>query len=267
MKTILITGASSGIGKASVKLFSEKGWRVLATARNTDNMKDIANLPNVHLFALDVTLEDSVKKCITNIVESNMIPDVLVNNAGYSVTGVFEEAGDSKTRQQFEVNVFGLMNVTRAIIPLFRQQGHGSIINLSSVAGHIGMMSFSLYNSSKFAVEGYSESLWYELRPFNIQVKLIEPGPIKTDFYGRSMDVVLDEKGPYVKTMKPVIDKIMKMGNKGPGPERVAKTIFKAASSKGYRLRYPVGVAAVMIFARHSTPNCLFRYIMRKFMS
>ena len=164
------------------------------------------------------------------------------------------------------MNVFGLMNLTRALLPTFRQQKNGTIINVASVAGHIGMPAFVLYNSSKFAVEGFSESLWYELRPFGIKVKIVEPGPIKTDFYNRSMDIALPETSPYYPILNPAMEYLNKMGMKGLPPARVARTIYRAASSSTFRLRYAVGSASLMIFMRHALPQCLFRFALRKMM-
>jgi len=267
MKTVVITGASSGIGKAAALLFLEKGWQVIATARNTDSLIDISARENLVALQLDVTDNDSVNSFMKIINERNCYINALVNNAGYSVTGSFEDAGEAKARRQFEVNVFGLMKITQMFLPIFRQQQNGTIINIASVAGHAGMPSFSLYNASKFAVEGFSESLWYELRPFNIKVKIVEPGPIKTDFYGRSMDIVLPENSPYFSVLNPAIKRLNQMGIVGLPPERVARTIYRAAKSDSFRLRYAVGFsAASLIFMRHAFPFSIFSFAIRKVM-
>lgn len=266
MKTVIITGASSGIGLEAAKLFIKKGWRVIATARTPEAVKGLPVSENLHLLQLDVTDNQSAEAFVSSLNTLGGAVDVLVNNAGYSVTGSFEDAGEERDRRQFEVNVFGLMKMTRALLPFFRKQKSGTIINVASVAGHAGMPAFSLYNASKFAVEGFSESLWYELKPFGIKVKMVEPGPIKTDFYGRSMDLVLPEGSPYFKILSPALNKLDKMGNKGLPPERVAKTIYRAASSNSYRLRYAVGTASFLIFMRHALPHSWFRFSLRKFM-
>ena len=267
MKTVIITGASSGIGRAAAELFLKKGWRVVATARKTETLKDMPSSEDLLVLPLDVTDNDSINSFVSIIEQENCYIDVLINNAGYSVTGSFEDAGEEKARRQFEVNVFGLMNITRALLPIFRQQKNGTIINVASVAGHAGMPAFSLYNASKFAVEGFSESLWFELRSFGIKVKLIEPGPIKTDFYGRSMDIALPENSPYFPVLNPAIKRLNQMGMVGLSPERCALTIFRAAKSGSYRLRYAVGFsAASLIFMRHAFPPALFRFSIRKVM-
>lgn len=266
MKTILITGASSGIGKATAILFLNKGWRVIATARNTASLSDFPRSENLHFLSLDVTYNTSVTDFMSSLHSLGGTVDVLVNNAGYSVTGSFEDAGEERDRRQFDVNVFGLMRMTRALLPVFRQQNGGTIINVASVAGHAGMPAFSLYNASKFAVEGFSESLWFELKPLGIKVKVVEPGPIKTDFYGRSMDIILPENSPYYKILNPALKKLDTMGNKGLPAERVAKTIYTAATSQSFRLRYAVGSASLLIFMRHALPHSFFRFAIRKFM-
>lgn len=266
MKTIIITGASSGIGRAAAVRFLKKGWQVIATARKTESLNDMPEAGNLVVLPLDVTDKDSVNSFISIIKQRGCYINVLLNNAGYSVAGSFEDAGDERARRQFEVNVFGLMNITRVFLPIFRQQRNGTIINVASVAGHIGMPVFSLYCASKFAVEGFSESLSHELRSFGIKVKLVEPGPIKTDFYSRSMDVALPADSPYFPVLGPAMKKLNKMGMVGLPPERAARTIYRAAQSNTYRLRYAVGSASLMIFMRHIFPQSMFRFAIRKVM-
>lgn len=263
MKTIFITGASSGIGLASVYEFISRGWHVVATARNISSLQTFTNNKSVTILPLDVTDSISIENAVNKTISQIGIPDVLLNNAGYSVTGVFEEFTEHQMRHQFEVNVFGLMKLTQQWLPHFRDKKGGTIINIASVAGHAGFPTFSLYNSSKFAVEGFSESMWFELHPFGIKVKLVEPGPIKTDFYGRSMDISFDEKGPYA-FMKKALTVMNTMGMKGYPPQRVAKAIFKAANSHSFKLRYPVGNAYFLIKMRHIFPHSLFRLSIRK---
>jgi short-subunit dehydrogenase len=266
MRTIIITGASSGIGRAAAELFLKKGWQVIATARKTESLSNMPFSENLAVLPLDVTVSDSISSFMSIIKERGCYINALLNNAGYSVTGSFEDAGEERARRQFEVNVFGLMNITRAFLPIFRQQKNGTIINVASVAGHMGMPAFSLYCASKFAVEGFSESLSHELHSFGIKVKLVEPGPIKTDFYGRSMDVALPEDSPYFPVLDPAMKKLNKMGMVGLPPERVARTIYRAARSNTYRLRYAVGSASLLIFMRHAFPQSMLRFAIRKVM-
>lgn len=267
MKTVLITGASTGIGKESAIYFAERGWNVAATMRNLDST-NFSEYPNISKFKLDVNDEKSILDAINSTIEKFGAINAVVNNAGYAAAGAFECASQDQIKKQFDVNVFGLMNVTRAILPHFRQNKKGTIINLASVAGHAGFPTFTLYNSTKFAVEGFSEALQYELRQFNIKVKIVEPGPIKTDFYDRSMDKI---ENPNIKDydnfINPAMKKMNEMGMKGLPPKAVSKRIYKAAMSTSYKLRYPVSIqAAAMISLRHFMPGCIFRSAVRMIM-
>lgn len=264
MKTVLITGTSTGIGKESAIYFAERGWNVAATMRNLDST-DFSKYPNISKYQLDVNDEKSISEAINSTIEKFGSINVLVNNAGYAAAGAFECASQEQIKKQFDVNVFGLMNVTRAILPHFRKNKNGTIINLASVAGHAGFPTFTLYNSTKFAVEGFSEALQYELRQFNIKVKIVEPGPIKTDFYNRSMDKIENpDITEYDSFINPAMKKMTEMGMKGLPPKAVAKTIYNAAISDSNKLRYPVAFqAAAMIKLRHTMPGCLFRSVVR----
>jgi short-subunit dehydrogenase len=229
---------------------------------------DFSKYPNISKFKLDVNDEKSISDAINSTIEKFGGISALVNNAGYAAAGAFECASQEQIKKQFDVNVFGLMNVTRAILPHFRQNKKGTIINLASVAGHAGFPTFTLYNSTKFAVEGFSEALQYELRQFNIKVKIVEPGPIKTDFYDRSMDKIENPNiMDYDNFINPAMKKMNEMGMKGLPPKSVAKRIYKAAMSNSNKLRYPVAIqAAAMISLRHIMPGCIFRSVVRMIM-
>lgn len=265
-KTVFITGASSGIGKATALFFLEQNWNVIASMRNPDNCAEFAAFPNIFLVQLDVTKPETITKALDKAIARFGTIDCLVNNAGYGTLGSFESASEDQIKRQFETNVFGLMSVAREFIPHFRKNRSGVIINIASIAGQIGFPMFSIYNSSKFAVEGFSQALRYELIGFGIKVRLIEPGPIKTDFYSRSMDVFDAERMPEYKTLVQTVNaRIIGMGSNAKGPEVVAKKIFKAATDKGNRLFYPVGGGApAMLLAKKLLPDCLFRFIIRK---
>ena len=260
MKTVLITGASSGIGKETAIYFAKNGWNVAATMRNIHDI-NVCDLKNIRKFTLDVNDESSIKLAIEKTIEKFGQIDVIVNNAGYAAAGAFECATTEQIKKQFDVNVFGLMNVTRAILPYFRERMQGTIINLASVAGHAAFPSFSLYNATKYAVVGYSEALQYELKQFNIKVKIVEPGPIKTDFYNRSMDVLQNsEIKAYDTYINPAMIKMNKMGMKGLAPIEVSKTIYRAANSKSYKLHYPVAFQAKALIAfSNVVPGKIFR--------
>jgi len=246
-KTIFITGSSSGIGAATVRLFKQKGWNVIATMRSPEKNKEFANLDNVLVLKLDVTDTNSIAAAVAQALERFGVVDVLLNNAGYGMVGAFEASTETQVERQFGTNVFGLMNVTRCVLPSMRQHGGGTIINVSSVGGQVTFPLYSVYHATKFAVEGFSESLQYELNDFNIRVKLVEPGPIRTDFYDRSQDLTVKEGlTAYDNFIGRVMPSMQHSGRTSPGPELVAKTIFKAACDKSRRLRYPVNSASLL---------------------
>ena len=264
-KTILITGASSGIGKATAIYFAQRGWNVAATMRTPEREQELVKYPNIKLFRLDVTNEESIALAITDAIKNFGQVDVLLNNAGYGGVGVFEAATKEQIQQQFDTNVFGLMNTIRAILPYFRERRSGTIINITSVGGIITFPTYSIYHASKWAVEGFAEALQFELRPFNIRVKNIEPGAIKTDFYDRSQ-VLFAKEGltDYNAYETITVANTQEAGANAPGPEVVAKAVWKAATDSSYRLRYPAGVqASILLFVRRIFPFRLFRSMVR----
>jgi NADP-dependent 3-hydroxy acid dehydrogenase YdfG len=265
-KTILITGASSGIGLATVKLFQQNGWVVLATMRSPDKAADLATLPNVHCLPLDVTDGAAIQTTIQTVLHQFSTIDVLLNNAGYALVGPFEACTAEQIQRQFATNVFGLMEVTRALLPHFRVQRSGTIINVASIGGKMAFPLYSPYHASKWAVEGFSDSLQYELEPFNIRVKLIEPGPIKTDFYTRSLDVATQPGlSAYDRFVAKVMDKLNSAGNAGSPPEVTAQVIYRAATDGRDRLRYPAGGnAGFLLLLRKLLPDPVFSTIVRK---
>lgn len=256
-KTILITGASSGIGATTVNLFHKCGWNVIATMRNLEAGKQFAGLDNVFVVRLDVTDSASIDTALRSGLERFGVIDALLNNAGYGMVGAFEASSEEQVRRQFETNVLGLMNVTRAILPCMREHGGGTIINISSVGGQLTFPLYSVYHATKFAVEGFSESLHYELAQFGIKVKLVEPGPIKTDFYDRSQQLTTREGlHAYDDFIARTLPTMQKEGHNAPGPEVVAATIFKAASDKSARLRFPVNSRSLLTL-RKLIPDAL----------
>lgn len=267
-KTILITGASSGIGKATAHYFQEQGWNVVATMRKPDQEKELTQLENVLVTRLDVTDNTSIQQAIDAGIHEFGSIDVLLNNAGYGLTGVFENMETEEIRRQYEVNVIGLMNVTKAMLPHMRERRSGTIVNVSSMGGIIAIPLYSTYHGTKWAVEGFTESLHYELAPFNIKLKLIEPGAIKTDFYDRSMNMVEPgEITDYQTYYDKVTPKLEYPEQSGAEPREVAKVIFKAARSKSNRLRYPAaGGAGPILFLRSIMPYRIWRRIMKMIM-
>ncbi|TGN02369.1 SDR family oxidoreductase [Leptospira yasudae] len=243
-RTVLITGTSSGIGKAAAKHFQSKGWNVIATMRNPEKETELKNLPNLLCTKLDVTDGQSIDKAIAEGIKAFGEIDVLVNNAGYGLVGPFEGASKEQIQRQFDTNVFGAMDVIQKILPHFRKKRKGLIINVASMGGRITFPLYSLYHSTKWALEGFTESLQYELHPFGIRVKLIEPGAIATDFIGRSSDSTSEQAPGEYKQFSEAVFKNMEDAMMTSRSEAVAKVIFKAAKSSSKRLRYVVGMDA-----------------------
>lgn len=268
-KTVFITGTSSGIGLATALFFYEQGWNVIATMRNPDKRKTLLHekgLPDlVHLDVMDAS---SIQSAIQYTLTKYQKIDVLVNNAGYAVYGPFEASTIDQIKKQYETNVFGLMETTRAVLPIFRAQKEGVVVNVTSMGGRVGFPLYSIYNSTKWAVEGFSEALQYELRSHNIRVKVIEPGVIKTDFYDRSLDRSESElassayQGILQRAQKTLGEGAMSGGSSA---DVVARAIYQAANDQSGRLRYPVGSDAKLVnFVRGLLPASLFFKVLEK---
>lgn len=266
MKTVFITGASSGIGKETAKYFAQNGWQVAATMRKPELEKELNKLDNVALIRCDVTDTESIQGAIKETISKFGGIDVLVNNAGYYTVGVLEAATKEQIQRQLDTNLLGLIETTKMILP-YLKQSKGIIINLSSIAGIVSIPLQSLYHATKFAIEGFSESLQYELRPFGVRVKLIEPGTIKTDFYGRSMTVIQTKDKPeYQEYSTRVLENLSRNGNDGSAPVGVAKTIYTAATDGKKKMRYPTGKMKQMIMMRHLLPLRVYQWLIRKVM-
>lgn len=259
-KTIFITGASTGIGRATAEYFSDRGWNVVATMRLPEKAGKLASRKNVAIVACDVTKTESIKEAVATALAKFQTVEVVLNNAGYGLTGPFEAMTDEQLERQFNVNVHGLMAVTRAWLPHLRDHG-GTILNVASMGGRLTFPFYSVYHATKWAVEGFSESLQFELAPHNVSVKIIEPGAIKTDFYGRSMEVVYKEGlTAYDDTLQKAMPRMNHAGETGAPPEVVAKTIFRAATDGSRKLRYPVGRdARGILLLRRFLPDWLYR--------
>lgn len=267
MKTVLVTGSSSGIGKESVKLFQKNGWAVAATMRNPEKEQELNKLKNVKCFKLDVTKPDTIEKSIKDIIASWGKIDLVINNAGYGTKGLFEASDLDNAKDLFEVSIFGIMNVIWGILPHFRSNNRGSIINISSQAGYLGVPLNSLYNSSKFAVEGFSESLLYELETINVSVKVVELGPINTEFLSSSLFFENSELTEYSKINSRVIPEMKAVLSSGDKPAIVAKEVFRAATDNKKKFRYQAGSVAkrTYIFKRLLPYAVLRRLIKRHF--
>jgi NAD(P)-dependent dehydrogenase (short-subunit alcohol dehydrogenase family) len=245
MKTILVTGASSGIGKATAKHFQAKGWNVIATMRDPSGETDLKDLENTLVTRLDVTDGALIRDAIAEGIARFGKVDVLLNNAGYGAYGALEAFSMDRIRRQFDTNVIGLMEVTKAVLPHMRANRSGTIINISSIGGQITFPLGTLYHGTKFAVEGLSEALHYELEPLGIAVRIVEPGMIKTDFGGRSFDMAMDENLPEYAPMAAAMGRVFgKLASNPSTPETVADVIWQATNDTTDRLRFRAGADA-----------------------
>jgi NAD(P)-dependent dehydrogenase (short-subunit alcohol dehydrogenase family) len=263
-RTILITGASSGIGKATAQLFCRRGWNVAATMRSPEKMAEWAASDSVFPARLDVTDTDSVHKAIGDAHAHFGAIEAVVNNAGYALVGPFEYSTREQVERQIATNLTGVMNVVREILPYFRAQGSGTIVNVSSMGGRVTFPLYSAYHATKWGLEGFSESLQFELRPLHIRVKIIEPGPIKTDFYERSMDVItMPAVAAYDGFVARAMPNMQRAGATAPGPAVVARTIYRAVTDRSWKLRYTANSAPILAL-RRLIPESWFRAIMAR---
>jgi len=250
----LITGCSSGIGYETALMLGRNGFRTFATMRNTkksDSLQEVIRKEglDVSIRQLDVNDDASIENTINNIKnEANRI-DILINNAGFGLVGFFEDLTLDEIRDQFETNFFGVLNITKKIIPIMRLQKSGTIINISSGAGQVGFPGISAYVSTKFAIEGFSESLTYELLPYGIKVVIIEPGVIKTNFFRNCK--VSEHSVKKNSTYSTSLDKFQKnieiMQEHATSPTDVAKVIIQVLGNSEPKQRYIVGNDVAMI--------------------
>ena len=270
----VVTGSSSGIGFETALLLARSGFHTYATMRNLEKSKKITEIANteklpLQVVQLDVNDDISVKNAIDKIVAAtaeNKRIDILVNNAGYGLFGSLEDTSLEEIKAQFETNFFGVIRVTQQVLPFMRKQNSGgTIVNVSSVGGRIGVPVLSAYQSTKFALEGLSESMSYELEPFGIRVVIIEPGFIRTNIVNSSTSAekALDPKSSYFPLMQKVknyFKSMMENASSSSPPEEVAKVILQAITSENPQLRYTVGNdAAAIIQARMNMPDKEFR--------
>lgn len=264
-QTVLITGTSSGFGEAATRYFAGRGWNVIATMRDTSKGADLSALENVEVVALDVEDASTIQSAIEQGIARFGRIDVVVNNAGFGLFGVFEGASRDAIQKQFNVNVFGMMDVVRAVLPHFRANKAGTIVNVSSGAGAIGFPMASLYCASKFALEGFSEALSYELGSLGIKVKVVEPGGAgATNFMAR-----VGQEGAGVEIIPDYLPWLEKVGAMYAGMQgasdkdavdKVVASIFEAATDGTDQLRYtPTDDIAPILKARRSTSEADYR--------
>ena len=238
-KVVIITGASRGFGELIAKKFQKENFQVIATMRNINSSPSLKKLENVDIKKLDVTVKSDVKNVVDYTVEKYGRIDILINNAGYGAFGFLEEASDEEIRNQFNVNYFGLIDCIKGVLPQMRKQKDGVIVNISSIAGRFGLPFTSLYNSSKFAVEGLTECLHYELSLFGIDIKTVAPGSFRTGFHD-SINFTEDEKKEDLDVVRENLKKALEDGIKNEPPfpfgfgnnDDVANFVFKKSITK-----------------------------------
>jgi short-subunit dehydrogenase len=259
-KTALVTGASSGLGREIAQLLAARGVRVFGTARNP---KSASPIPGVEMIAMDVTDDASVTDAVQSIMQKAGPIQMLVNNAGYALSGSAEETSLTEARQQFETNFFGVLRVTSAVLPEMRQAGFGRIANISSVVGFLPSPFMPIYAASKHAVEGYTESLDHEVRSFGIRALLIEPSFTKSNIAhsGQETEARLSA---YAKHRALSSQSVHKGIENGDEPLLVAEAVFAALTAKSPRLRYPVGKGIALSRLRRWLPAGLFDSALRK---
>ena len=252
-KIALVTGSSSGIGFETSLALARNGYHTFATMRNLGKDEKIKQIIekedlSIEILELDVDNEESVNRAIKTVSEKKGRIDVLVNNAGYGMWGTVEDVSIDEFKEQFETNFFSIIRLIQKVAPIMRKQNSGNIVNISSVAGRIGFPVSPAYISSKFALEGLSESLRFELMPFGINVIIIEPGVIKTNFFD---SMKLSEKSQQDSTYKEITDKVISgvkmMAEMGTSPKEVADTIIKALKDEKPLPRYVIGNDAMMV--------------------
>jgi NAD(P)-dependent dehydrogenase (short-subunit alcohol dehydrogenase family) len=264
-KVVLITGASSGIGQACAVHLAKSGWRVFGTSRS------IASAPSTsatfEMVAMDVENDESVQKCVDGVLAKTGRLDAVVNNAGISIMGSVEDTSIEEAKAQLETNFFGVLRVCRATLPILRRQGGGHIVNISSLAGIIGLPFSGLYSASKFALEGVSESLRMECRPFGVRVVLVEPGDFRTNITVRRRTVQAAETNDAYRA---AFDHCKKKQDQDEAnaraPEAVARLVDRILSDPNPRTRYAVGMftQTMVVPLKRILPQRVFEWMARK---
>ena len=265
MKTIFITGAGAGLGKATAKLFQSKGWQVIATMRNPEKETELTELKNVAVLKLDVTDASQINNTVQQVIEQYGV-DVVLNNAGYGLIGPLEAFSDAQITRQIDTNLLGVIRVMNAFTPYLRNKGEGVFITITSMFGLVGYPTCSVYSATKWALEGFCECMAYDLATFGVQVKTIAPGGIQTDFASRSLDGAQHEA--YLPLMAKVSEGYSeeKISNYST-PQQIADVIYEAATDNNDQLRYLAGQDAVALYRERLElgPESQFRKIKAMF--
>jgi NAD(P)-dependent dehydrogenase (short-subunit alcohol dehydrogenase family) len=255
-KAVLITGCSTGIGRATAEHLARAGHTVYASARRVESVEALEAV-GARTLALDVTDEGSMRAAVAAVEEAEGAVGALVNNAGYSQSGALETVALADVRRQFETNVFGLLAMCQLVLPGMRRQAYGRIVNISSMGGRLTFPGAGIYHATKHAVEAISDALRFEVKGFGVEVSVIEPGLIRTNFAETAVDSVAHGEGPYAKFNDAVSANTAgaydgPLGRLGGGPETVARAIEKAITAKRPRTRYPVTLSARVFLAQHA---------------
>lgn len=270
---VLVTGASSGIGKTIAYLLMTMGYRVYGTSRKKmdETVGDVNSEPVkscgfIKMVQMDVCNEDSVKAAVNYILDREGTIDILINNAGFGIAGSVEDTTAEEALKQFDTNFFGVLRVCRNVIPVMRQNHRGLIINIGSVAGLISIPFQSMYSASKYALEAMSETLRIELKPFGINVTLIEPGDTKTGFTGsRQFTAAANENSVYTGRFKKSLSVMIKDEMNGPAPDTVAKIVAKVTEMKNPPVRIVAGFKyKVIVFLKRIIPACIVEYFITR---
>lgn len=258
---VLVTGVSSGIGRETARLLAERGFKVFGTARNPGRVQAISG---VEVIELDVTEDASVAEAVHTVLTKAGQLQALVNNAGYALVGALEETSLQEAHEQFETNFFGVLRMVNATLPIMRQQSSGRIVNISSVVGIIPNPYMGMYAASKHALEGYTETLDYEVRQFGIRVSLVEPGFTRTGLgaHGKTTRTPL---GSYALQREQVITFLQRQISHGADPRPVAEAVYRALIAPSPRLRYRVGTSVKLVIAiKALLPEAAFRQVIRR---
>ena len=248
-KTVFITGSSTGLGRASALLFASRGWKVIATMRNPAKESELGKVAGITLLPLDVTKPAQIEEAAAKALAMGPV-DVLFNNAGYGLAGAFEAASDAQLVDELDTNLLGVMRVTKAFLPSMRERGHGTIVTTTSIGGLVTFPFNSVYHATKWGLEGWSESLAYELAPLGIRVKTVAPGGIATDFASRSLVFTPHPAyaGALSKVMAAFMDPERRKG--GSSAEQIAATVFEAATDESERVTFVAGEDAKAMYAQ-----------------
>jgi len=263
-RVVLVTGASSGIGLACTTLLAGRGFRVYGTSRRGAGNP----VSNVTMLTADVTDDQSVDQAVAAVLDREQRLDIVVNNAGMGIAGPVENTSIEEAKSQLEVNFFGAFRVCRAVLPAMRRQRGGYIVNIGSIGGLIAIPYQAMYSASKFALEGLSEALRMEVRPFGVRVVLIEPGDHKTALTAnRQFSKSSGGTDPYGASFEAALAKTAHDEQSGPGPEQIARLLYRIVNQRNPRLRYTIGPAPqrAAVWLKRLMPNSILEYGMRTY--